>query len=76
MHNRRQYPPPKHREEKQAPEMERASVNPGTASSGLMLGREVKKRKENIFEEIMAKYCPNLMKTINPQIQEAQPTPM
>lgn len=37
--------------------------------------RKEEKRKDKMFEEIISKMVPNLMNTINWQIQKAQETP-
>jgi len=58
--------------------MKRISLSCGTISSKLILGslesmREKRvRKKQSVFEEIMAENIPNLMKTINLQIQEPQ----
>lgn len=58
--------------------MKRISLSCGTTSSNLIFGplesmREKRvRKKQNVFEEIMAENIPNLMKTANLQIQEPQ----
>lgn len=58
--------------------MKRITLSCGTISSKLIFGslesmREKRvRKKQSVFEEIMAENIPNLMKTINLQIQEPQ----
>ena len=49
----------------------RVSVNMGQFQPKSLNGKKAE-RKEKLFEEIMSKMIPNLLKTINPHIQEVQ----